>query len=285
MKIDNIYLDINKAKREYELAKAGIPRSTLGCFSHYSPSYVLTNEDIRWVSGLTKNDAKKVLTVAGSGDQPMFYAMNGADTVDTFDISFCAKAAMDIKSSAIKKLSRDEYIKMIFDMHSSDKLSAIQGIEKVATSLPNNTAQFIKSMDEYPIFSNGISPEYYTHILPTNEEFESMKARISKPFKFIWSDLGSLHKHLTAEYDVINLSNILEYMTPEQISKTLVSLRNHIRPKGYIIAQTGSFGINRNREALYDASQKFKHWSKIGLLQKDKKDVSSELIAVLQRTR
>lgn len=285
MKIETKILDINKAQDEYTITDNGVFHNIAKGFSHYSPAYVLTNEDIRWVSGLTKSDANKVLTVAGSGDQPMFYAMNGAKTIDTFDISFCAKAAMDIKSAAVKKLSRDEYIKMVFDMHNASKTSNVEGIKKIADDLPANTAYFIKSMDAYPLFSNGVSPEYYEQILPTAEEFEAMKTNISKPFNFIWSDLSSLHKQLIKEYDVINLSNILEYMTPEEISKVLVSLRNYVRPNGYIIAQNGNFGIYRNRKAFYNASQKFKRWAKIGLIKKEKDKANSEMIVVLKRTR
>ena len=278
--------NINDAKKEYIKTSNGRHFHNMGLgFSYYSPAYVLTNEDIRWVSGLTKTRANKVLTVAGSGDQPIFYAMNGAKTVDTFDISFCAKVAMDIKSAAIKKLTRDEYISMIFDMHNKDKVSDIHQISDIATDIPQNSAYFIKEMDEYPIFSNGLSPESYIEILPTEEEFAQMKKAISSPFKFIWTDINSLHSHLLQEYDVINLSNILEYMTPEQISKTLVSLRNYVRPQGYIIAQPGSWGIHRNRKAFYEASQKFKRWAKIGLLQQNKKKVNSEMIVVLQRIR
>ena len=286
MKHETPFLNVNDAKKEY------IKSDSCDCFhdprrgfSYYSPSYVLTNEDIRWIAGLTKQNAHRVLTTAGSGDQPMFYAMNGAEIVDTFDISFCAKAAMDIKSAAIKKLTRDEYISMIFDMHNKDKVSDIHKISDIATDIPQNSAYFIKEMDEYPIFSNGLSPESYKEILPTEEEFAQMKKTVSAPFKFIWTDINSLHSHLLQEYDVINLSNILEYMTPEQISKTLVSLRNYVRPQGYIIAQTGSWGIHRNKKAFYNASQKFKRWAKIGLLQQNKKKVNSEMIVVLQRIR
>lgn len=286
MKHETPFLNVNDAKKEY------IKSDSCDCFhdprrgfSYYSPSYVLTNEDIRWIAGLTKQNAHRVLTTAGSGDQPMFYAMNGAEIVDTFDISFCAKAAMDIKSSAIHQLSREEYIKLLSQMHGAKRISDIENISKITSQTPKNTTYFVKEMDEYPIFSAGLTPENYAEFLPTEEEFAQMKKTVSAPFKFIWTDINSLHSHLLQEYDVINLSNILEYMTPEQISKTLVSLRNYVRPKGYIIAQTGSWGIHRNRKAFYEASQKFKRWAKIGLLQQNKKKVNSEMIVVLQRIR
>ena len=124
MKFAKPILNADNARAEYIKSDNGdsFHNSLLG-FSHYSPSYVLTNEDIRWVSGLTQNKGPRVLTVAASGDHPMFYAMRGATNIDTFDISFCAKVAMDIKTAAIQKLSRDEYVQLLNDMHQAQRIA------------------------------------------------------------------------------------------------------------------------------------------------------------------
>ena len=112
-----------------------------------------------------------------------------------------------------------------------------------------------------------------------------MRDKIHEPFKFIWSDIKSLHTHLIGEYDTINLSNIFEYMTPQQIHQTLASLRNHVRPGGTIIAQTGNWGIAHKITAYRDAVKKFKRWARIGCIRKDKTNINSEMIVILQRTR
>ena len=72
MKYYTPVLNIKNAQSEYiNGEKSGnFYNPTLG-FSYYSPSYVLTNEDIRWVSNLTNGNGKRVLTVAASGDHPM----------------------------------------------------------------------------------------------------------------------------------------------------------------------------------------------------------------------
>ena len=66
-------------------------------FSQFSLAYIATNENIRYEIGLTETNKKSILTIAGSGDQPIFYSLNGAKDIDTFDISFCSKVIMDIK--------------------------------------------------------------------------------------------------------------------------------------------------------------------------------------------
>lgn len=286
MKYYTPVLNIKNAQSEYiNGEKSGnFYNPTLG-FSYYSPSYVLTNEDIRWVSNLTNGNGKRVLTVAASGDHPMFYAMRGATDIDTFDISFCAKVAMDIKTAAIKKLSRDQYIQLLDNMHNAKDMSQIPYITELMPNIPQNSAYFIQQMNNYPIFSNGLNPSSYQEIIPTDAEYNQMRNAVQKPFKFIWTDIKSLHTHLLHEYDIINLSNIFEYMTPQQIHQTLAALRCHVRRGGTIIAQTGSWGIHRNNRAYYDASQKFKRWARIGCIRKDKTNINSEMIVILQRTR
>lgn len=286
MKISTPQINITNARNDYiPLSDGSNTYNKFKSFSQYSPAYVITNEDIRWVSGLTANEAKKVLTVTGSGDQPIFYSINGATEIDMFDISFCAKTIADIKTIALHKLTRQDYIQLLNDLHTSRNISSISNMSQILPELPKNSQQFIKQMNYCNIFSNGFGPYNYTEHLPTNEEFETMKEKISKPFNFIWTDIDSLHSYLTKEYDVINLSNILEYMNKDQIHKTLASLKNYIRPKGYIIAQTGNLGIYENRQAFYEASKKFKKWAKLFSLQKDKTNANSEMIAILQRTR
>ena len=84
----------------------------------YSHAYVVSNEDLRYTTALTRDMGRKVLTVAGSGDQPLFYKLNGANHIDTFDVSFCAKAIMDIKTAAIRAgMGYDSYKQMLRNFH------------------------------------------------------------------------------------------------------------------------------------------------------------------------
>ena len=286
MKNFSQHLDTNKAKSEYiKISDNYTLHNFLLTFSNYSPSYIVTNEDIRWVSGLTKSLGHSVLTVAGSGDQPIFYALNGAKDIDTFDISFCSKATMDIKTAAIKKLSRTEYIKMLFDMYDSTKISSIPSVSKLFEHIPQDSKFFVKEMDEMPIFSNGLPPKDYKYILPTEDEYIKMRSNVPTQFNFIWADLNNLHKHLTKKYDVINLSNILEYMNIQQANDIIASLRNHVQKNGYIIAQTCSCDADIKQEIFYEAANRFKKWAKVGYIKKDYKKPNSDIVAIVQKVR
>ena len=182
MKYATPRLNIDNAHAEYIIGGNGTTffNQKLG-FSNYSPSYVLTKEEIRWVSELKKKDGPRVLTVAASGDHPMFYAMRGATKIDTFDLSFCAKAAMDIKTAALKKLSRAEYIQLLSDMHTAHRASDIKQIGTLIDDIPQNSAYFIKQMAAYPIFSNGLYPSYYAHLVTPAYAHSLMRYQIHEP--------------------------------------------------------------------------------------------------------
>lgn len=251
-------------------------------FAKYSPSYVLTNENIRWISGLTSGICDNVLTVAASGDQPMFYALRGAKHIDTFDVSFCAKVAMDIKSTALHKLSRPDYITLLNDMHNC---TYDTGLAQILPSVPDASRQFVQNMPKCAIFSQGIEPIYYQENIPTESEYDGMRKKISQPFNFIWTDIESLHTHLTREYDVINLSNIFEYLRSAQMHDILLNLRPYVRPNGYIIAQAGRMGIQKQDKVYQYLASRFQNWAKIMRVDQDRKKPNSESVVVLQRTR
>ena len=254
-------------------------------FSYYSPAYVLSNENLRWTTGLTRDSGRRVLTVAASGDQPMFYSINGADKIDTFDVSFCSKAIMDIKTAALQTMARDEYIAFLIALHSTKDAQNVTYMSDILAQIPQDSAQFVRDMQGRRIFGNGLTPQDYKMFYPTAQEYKQMRDAANGYFKFIWTDIGSLHTHLTAEYDVINLSNIFEYLGTQQIHNTLASLRNHVRPGGYIIAQTGDWGVSKKIPAYRAASDKFKRWAKIGLANETANLATKEKAIILQRTR
>ncbi|MBO5946629.1 MAG: DUF3419 family protein [Alphaproteobacteria bacterium] len=249
---------------------------------HYSHAYVVSNEDLRHTTGLTRDMGRKVLTVAGSGEQPLFYTLNNATQIDTFDISYCARAIMDIKTQAIKSgMPYEEYVQLLKDLHFKPSASQVSGMSEILPIIPAHSAKFVRGMDGYRIFGNGLSPEHYKKEMISGDEYSALQKKLTGHFNFIWSDVADLHTHLTTEYDVINLSNIFEW-TPGLILPTLQNLRNHVRPGGYILVQTGcGLSIGRNMEAYVKASKTLKEWAKMGI---NKQERDTQVI-ILERVR
>lgn len=248
----------------------------------YSHAYTVSNENLRYTTGLTRGMGRRVLTVAGSGEQPLFYTINGATQIDTFDISYCARAIMDIKTQAIRSgMPYEQYKKLLKDLHFAPSASKVSGVSEILPKIPAHSAQFVRGMDGYRIFGNGLNPEYYASEMISETEYKTLQKALRGAFKFIWSDVATLHTQLNGEYDVINLSNIFEW-SPDLIQPTLTNLRNYVRTGGYILVQTGcGMAIGKNMDKFIDAQDALKDWAKIGI---NKQDRDTQVI-ILERTR
>ncbi len=248
----------------------------------YSHAYTVSNENLRYTTGLTRSMGRRVLTVAGSGEQPLFYTINGATQIDTFDISYCARAIMDIKTQAIRSgMPYEQYKKLLKDLHFAPSASKVSEVSEILPKIPAHSAQFVRGMDGYRIFGNGLNPEYYASEMISETEYKTLQKALRGAFKFIWSDVATLHTQLNGEYDVINLSNIFEW-SPDLIQPTLTNLRNYVRTGGYILVQTGcGMAIGKNMDKFIDAQDALKDWAKIGI---NKQDRDTQVI-ILERTR
>ena len=248
----------------------------------YSHAYVVSNENLRYTTGLTRSMGRRVLTVAGSGEQPLFYTINGATQIDTFDISYCARAIMDIKTQAIRSgMPYEQYKKLLKDLHFAPSASKVSGVSEILPKIPAHSAQFVRGMDGYRIFGNGLNPEYYASEMISETEYKTLQKALRGAFKFIWSDVATLHTQLNGEYDVINLSNIFEW-SPDLIQPTLTNLRNYVRTGGYILVQTGcGMAIGKNMDKFIDVQDALKDWAKIGI---NKQERDTQVI-ILERTR
>ena len=248
----------------------------------YLPAYVVSNERLRYTTGLTRDMGRKILTVAGSGAQPLFYALNGATKVDTFDVSYCARAIMDIKVQAIKSgMSYEKYKKLLTDLHFAPSASRVVGMDEILMNIPGDSAKFVRAMDGYKIFSAGLKPDFYAQEMISVAEYLRLQKMLTAFFSFVWTNVTELHAYLTDEYDVINLSNIFEW-NPAIIRSTLASLRHSVRPGGYILVQTGCpVSMHRNMKEYSNISEQFKDWAKLGLV-RDGRDTQ---VVMLERVR
>lgn len=267
-------------KPNYKRGTPYIPLTTQPLY--YSHAYVVSNENLRHTTGLTRHMGHKVLTVAASGEQPLFYTLNGATQIDTFDVSYCARAIMEIKTQAIKSgMPYEQYVQLLTDLHSAPSASQVNGMSDILPQISENSANFIRGMDGYRIFGNGLRPEYYAKQMISADEYVTLQNKLTGHFNFIWSDVTNLHTHLDTTYDVINLSNIFEW-NPKLIQPTLQNLHDYIRPDGYILVQTGcSISIGKNINEYAKASENLKEWAKIGT---NTTNPNSQVI-ILQRIR
>ena len=207
----------------------------------FCPAYIITNEDWRTLRGMTR-DAKRVLTVAGSGDQALSYVLCGATHVDTYDISRCAHIIQDVKTAALQILTYSEYIDLIqkFGINPSSNMSLLKPIMQHLP--PETIAEIHKYINQISFQRNAHS--YYQNYFKETE-YMYLKSKITKPFKFYLGSIDNLYTQLTDQYDLIDTSNIFDYGAVN-ITNTLASLLPHMRIGGRLIY------LPQNKNRNYD---------------------------------
>ncbi|MDR0726657.1 MAG: DUF3419 family protein [Rickettsiales bacterium] len=258
---------------DFNLARRGFTTSGIyigsvdNRFSEYAAAYTITNEDLRSVIGIKDVNKARVLTIAGSGDSPIFYRIAGAKNIDTFDLSYCAKVVMDIKTAAINVLNHNQYIEMLNGMHSAEHTDKIPYFQKISGYLSKDVRNFLFEMQGCKIFSNGLRPSNYSQYMPTLDEYSKMQKLISSPFNFKLAVITEVNKQLKGTYDVINLSNVFQYINDvDIITNILENLNPHLTKKGLIAVYTTWFILPGEWDNFIQVQENIKKWAEFKLL-------------------
>ncbi len=192
-------------------------------FGNNSLLYPMTTENINGF--LSKYDLKnkKVLTVAGSGDQRLNAYLMGADDVTCFDINELCKYHLDLKDKAIINLSYEEFLKF-FGFLSKDSVFQTDLFMKIQDRLDPDTFDLFYYLlfekegfhpnDLYRPFHSSLESQKVFNAYLTEENYKTLQDVLSsKELKFIPTSIINLPNEIEGEkYDVIYLSNISDYI-------------------------------------------------------------------------
>lgn len=223
-----------KEARSYYVPGSGLYIEARGIFSKYSPAYVLSNEHLAQVVAVLQPANKSVLSIAGSGDQPFYFKLHGAKHVDTFDISCASQAIMDLKTAAIQNFSEKEYIGLLQKLlHEPDKIKFLPEFQMLHDKMPAQSASFINGMSGCKIVQKAV---FDLENVPLKDEYSKLKGQLKKPFNFVWSDVDAISGKLTQKYDIIYLSNVMQYdASLEHVFDVVASLLPHLNTNGRIL--------------------------------------------------
>ncbi len=248
---------------DYDAARRHYSRARWDAVDEYSPAYIISTENLSESIGMFRGAMDDVLTVAGSGDQALLYTARGAKHVDTFDLSFCAKAIQDIKTAAVQKMSRYQYVQLLDDLYwdqrHSHNILGVHGMNDVMKLMPSDTSAFVANLADCRILSRGgYVPSKGEKQLPTDAEYTLVQKHVKQPFNFIWADIADVHTHLTRQYDVINTSNVFEWVYDQNLVVPIVlHLFEYLKVGGYI--QVVCFNLNSSLEdKIVEAASRLK---------------------------
>lgn len=195
-------------------------------FGLYSRLYSMTTENIY---GFLKNydlKDKKILTVAGSGDQRLNAYLLGAKEVTCFDINPLTLLQLRLKDKAITNINFEKFIKFfgIYSKKYGDCFHTLDSkiFDEFKYSLDEDTFNFfnyiineknIKSDDIYFDFENNLNKlQKMNNYLNPDNYLQLGKILKNQDINFIDSNLVGLPEKLNGEkFDMILLSNISDY--------------------------------------------------------------------------
>lgn len=214
-------------------------------FDEHSFIYKKTNERLQDIGDILENK-KKILCVIGSGDQILNILLTNPEQIDAFDISVFPMYFLELKIAAIKTLTHEEYISFFIDDidHRKDEYYDDLFFDKISKELPEEIKDFWQHLFDFNdwdeiynsmLFSS--EPVIKNYALEQNkylEEKEYYKLReILKNKKINYIQSNILDLDIEKSYDLIYLSNILQYVNPEEYKKKIEYFQD--KTKGIIV--------------------------------------------------
>lgn len=191
--------------------------------NHYEGLYTNATEDMATYYKAFKN-TESVLTIGASGEQVVNAINSGAKVIDVYDSNRICRYALHLRLAAIQALTLDEFFEYyktfspflfvkiseylpeehlmywgtLYSMFGEKSLDGARAIEKLLFTYKRLDEDLVKKINPY------LNPENYN----------KLKNLInSVTINYLDSDLYSLPKHIAGrQYDVINLSNVYEYL-------------------------------------------------------------------------
>lgn len=245
-------------------------------YQEVSRIYLFTTEDIKSVVKHFDLNNKKILTVLSSSDQALNFVLKRPKSIETFDINILTKYYFDLKQTAIKYLTYEEFLSFFLLGDESFSKKTYERIEKY---LQEDSKKFwdhvfslgevLRKKDNKSLYRRGLFHfmGYNYNPLDVNEYLD--KDNYSKLKKILFEyEVKFLHMDLYKEefsklgmYDFIYLSNIANYMP--DFKKTILLKKDNLKDYRKLI--TEGLGSHLEDDGVIVASYLYEFWGHEGL--------------------
>lgn len=205
-------------------------------FNEQSFIYKKTNEKLQDIIDILLNK-DKILCVIGSGDQILNSLLTKPSIIDAFDISIFPKFFLELKIAAIKSLTLEEYISFFIDDIDISKEEYYDDLfyDKIFPYLKEQEKEFWQYLFDYnswydiynsPLFSSEpVIKSYALEQNPYLSEYNYYKLRENlKKTKINYIQGNILNMDIKEAYDLIYLSNIIQYVNIEEYRRKIKHL-------------------------------------------------------------
>ncbi len=206
-----------------------------GKFTEYASFYHLTNESVEtFLKIVTLTLETKALSILASGDQVFHLVQRGLKDIDTFDINRLTEYyALGFKKRAIECLSFEDYNKL-FEYYKEyyDKTHNCQHLDIEQYVIENMEDEYKWFWQElfYNLKQHGFNPSVFHFAnradrlssicrIPNSymkdiEKYNELQQKLAKAnITFKQSSIVDVPNNFNKKYDLIYLSNVMEYYT------------------------------------------------------------------------
>lgn len=197
----------------------------------YSRIYQNTSENIKLCMTFLNGNYKSALLPTASGDHQLEAILNGIRKITCFDLNRLARYFTELKFGAIKSLTREEFLSFMYDdMLNKDVFDFFKRDlnEDISTFweelykksnigfIRNNLFRYLRYIDENTSikgvdFSKYCAENFVRYLDKSN--YKLVQERLEKTdIEYRESDLLDLPNILEEKYDLINLTNIYEFI-------------------------------------------------------------------------
>ena len=228
----------------------------------YSGSLVVTNEMFH-IATLKRHLSKdtKVLTVSGSGEQPLFFKIYGAKDIVTFDISFTSYLLTSLKISAAQIFTTSTeyniFLNDLYTIKTSNDLFDKPYLSQAIQNMSKENQSYISKIVRYQLISRLLYLNDSCNFYSLNQEqFDKLKKSIETDIPFIWTNITRLYKGINKEkFDIIYYSNILSFKDEITLRPILEKTKQHLTQNGKLFLLIEPCKINQITNAVNDVFQ------------------------------
>lgn len=211
--------------------------------------YPFTNENLYELFKHLDLKDKRVATVGSSGDQAIHSIFAGASEVDLIDMNILAEPFVELKIAAIKNLTHEEFLRFgsVVTNYTADDFTKYYS--KLSHSLTGRAKEFWDNlvMDGSDKYFYHFTHNYIGHEAVYNSEYvyKQLQEKLNKndyKINYIIGELEDFPRKLKGKYDLILLSNIIDYYygfnggKPREVFLNTVRdlFKNNLRNNGLI---------------------------------------------------
>lgn len=216
-------------------------------FEQIDTAYLFTNEIINgYMPDLYE---KRILAVGGCGDHYFNARLNGASSVELFDINYLSKFIIALKKAGFEYLDYDVFCTFfgLYNIHKIFDYDIFQMFSKYLSDEDFIYWQHIYEISKqqgYSIYESELISKFHHHIeeiMASNryfneDEFLKLKQLLSNTpeITFYHADINELPIFLRGKYDSMFLSNISTYQNNTKFIKLLKKLARYLQENGEI---------------------------------------------------